>query len=110
MGLISFEATKSVFYITDGYNSLSITIPGHWNSESVERTIDELNKLIELRFEKDIDLHVEQIRKKGLILMNDYFLSSLSTLKKEILDEFKKAKYNSLEDMVYRFQLTYDEI
>ena len=28
----------------------------------------------------------------------------------EILEGLKNAKYNDLEDMVYRFQLTYDEI
>ena len=30
--------------------------------------------------------------------------------KDEILEDLKKAKFNDLEDMVYRFQLTYDEI
>ena len=30
--------------------------------------------------------------------------------KDEILEELRKAKYNDLEDLVYRFQLTYDEI
>ena len=30
--------------------------------------------------------------------------------KEEIFEELKKAKYNDLEDLVYRFRLTYDEI
>ena len=30
--------------------------------------------------------------------------------KNEILEELKKVKYNDLEDLVYRFRLTYDEI
>ena len=60
LGVTSFEATISVFKITDENNSLSITTPGHWNSESAEKTIGELNKLIELRSENDIELHVEQ--------------------------------------------------
>ena len=30
--------------------------------------------------------------------------------KKEILEELKKAEYNDVEDMVYRFQLTYAEV
>ena len=30
--------------------------------------------------------------------------------KDEILEDLKNAKFNDLEDMVYRFQLTYDEI
>ena len=30
--------------------------------------------------------------------------------KKEILEELKNVKYNDLEDLVYRMQLTFDEI
>ena len=30
--------------------------------------------------------------------------------KNEILEELRNAKFNDLEDLVYRFQLTYDEI
>ena len=30
--------------------------------------------------------------------------------KNEILEELKKIEYNDLEDLVYRMQLTYDEI
>ena len=41
-----------------------MTTTGHWNSESAEGTIDELNKLIDLRSENDIELHVEQVQKK----------------------------------------------
>ena len=57
----SLEAANSVFVITDENNSFSITTPGHWSSESAQKTIDELNKLIDLRSENDIDLHVEQV-------------------------------------------------
>ena len=32
------------------------------------------------------------------------------TFKEEILEGLKKTKYNDLEDLVYRYQLTYDEI
>ena len=42
-------------------------------------------------------------------LINDYSLSSLGTFENEILEELKSSKYNDLEDMVYRFQLTYAE-
>ena len=30
--------------------------------------------------------------------------------KNEILEDLKKAKYNDLEDLVYRMRLSYDEI
>ena len=59
-----FECTNSVFSTTNENNSFSITIPGHWNSKSAEKTIDELNKLLELRSQNGIVLHVEQVRKK----------------------------------------------
>ena len=106
----SFECINSVFNITNENNSFSIIIPGHYETESAQKTIAELNKLIELRSENGIELHIEQVRKKGLILINDYSLSSLGTFKEEIFEELKKAKYNDLEDLVYRFRLTYDEI
>ena len=69
-----FKATNSVFDTTDENNSFPITTPGHWNSESAEKTFDELNKLIDLRSENDIELHVEQVRKKGIISINDHSL------------------------------------
>ena len=110
LGVSSLECTNSVFNITNKNGLFSIIVPGHWESESAEKTIDELNKLLELRSENGIELHVEQVRKKGLILINDYSLSSLDTFKTEIVEELKNVKYNDLEDLVYRYQLTYDEI
>ena len=110
LGVSSFECTNSVFNITNENNSFSIIVPSHYETESAEKTIDELNKLLELRSQNGIELHVEQGRKKGLILINDYSLSSLGMFKDEILEHLKNAKFNDLEDMVYRFQLTYDEI
>ena len=67
----SFEATNSVFNITDENSSFSITTTGHWNSESAEKTIVELNKLKDLGSENDDDLRVEQVKKKGIILIKD---------------------------------------
>ena len=110
LAVSSFEYTNSVYNITNENNSFSIIIPGHYQNKSDEKTNDELKKLLELRSENGIALHVEQVRKKGLILINDYSLSSLGMFKDEILEDLKNAKFNDLEDMVYRFQLTYDEI
>ena len=110
LGVSSFECTDSVFNITNENNSFSITVPGHYETESAEKTIDELNKLLELRSQNGIELHVEQVRKNGLILINDFSLSSLGMFKDEIREDLKNANINDLEDMVYRFQLTYDEI
>ena len=41
---------------------------------------------------------------------NEYKLSDFDTQKHEILEELKNAKYNNLGDLVYRMQLTYNEI
>ena len=88
-------------------------MPGHWNSKSVEKTIHELNDLLDLKSQNNFDLHVQEVRKRGYQIKTEdkeYKLSDFDTFKEEILEELKNAKYNDLEDMVYRFQLTYDEI
>ena len=56
LGLNLIECTNSVFNISNGNNSFSITIPGHWESQSAEKTIDELSKLLELR---SLELHLK---------------------------------------------------
>ena len=106
----SFECTNSVFNITNKNNSFSIIIPGHWQTECAEKTIDELNKSLEF---KSLELHVNEVRKRGNTIKigdNEYKLSDFDTQKNEILEEIKNVKYNDLEDLVYRMQLTYDEI
>ena len=110
LAVSSFDCRNSVFNKTNENISFSITIPGLRNTESAEKTIDELYNFLGLRSQNDIDLHVEQVRKKGSILINDYSLYSLDTFRDEILKELKNAKYIDLEDLVYRFQLTYNEI
>ena len=106
----SFECTNSVFNITNENNSFSIIIPGHYETEFVEKIIDDLNKLIEL---KSLELHVKEVKKRGTKIKigdKEYKLSNFDTHKTEILEEIKKAKYNDLEDLVYRMRQSYDEI
>ena len=91
LAVSSFECKNSVFNITNENNSFSIKIPGHYQTESAEKTIDNLNKLLELRTQNDSDLHVEQVRKKGIILINDYSSSSLDTFREGILKELKNV-------------------
>ena len=62
LAVISSEATNSVFRITNEYNSFSNTIPGHWQTDSAEKTIEKLKKLLELR---SFELRVKEVRKKG---------------------------------------------
>ena len=110
LAVSSFECTNSVFIITNENNSFSIIIPGHWQTESAEKTINNLDKLLEL---KSLELHVAEVRKRGNKIKigdNEYKLTDFDTQKNEILEKLKKAKYNDLEDLVYRMQLNYDEI
>ena len=58
LGVSSFECTNSVFNIANENNSFSIIVPGHYETESAEKTIDELDKLLELRSQNGIELHV----------------------------------------------------
>ena len=109
LGVSSFECTNSVFKITNENNSFSIFIPGHYQTEFAEKMINDLKKLIEL---KSLELYVIELRKSGneLILAdNENELSDFDTQKNEMLVELKNVKYNDLEDLVYRMQLTYDE-
>ena len=110
LAVSSFECTKSVFNITDENNSFSIIIPGHYQNKSDEKTIDNLNKLLEL---KSLELHVEEVKKRGnkiKIADKEYKLSDFDNQKYEILQELKNAKYKDLEDLVYRMRLSHEEI
>ena len=92
------------------FNSFSIIIPGHYPTESDEKTSDELNKLLELN---SLELHVKEVRKRGNKIKigdDEIHLSVFDTQKNEMLEELKKAKNNDLEDLVYRMRLSYDEI
>ena len=106
----SFECTNSVFNITDDNNSFSIIIPGHYETEFAEKIIEDLNKLLEL---KSLELHVEEVRKRGDIIKigdKEYKLSDFDNQKYEIIEELKKVGYNDLKDLVHRMRLSYDEI
>ena len=61
-----------------------------------KKAIDELKTLLKLRSQNDFELHVEEVRKKDVVSLNDYTLSNLDTFKLEILEEFKNAKHIDL--------------
>ena len=105
------EATNCLFIITNENKSFSVTILGKGESKTAEKTIDEPNNLLELRSQIGTELHIKEVRKKGnqiKIRDNEYKLSDFKTRKSEILEELKNVKYNNFEDLVYRFQLSYD--
>ena len=110
LGVTSLECTKSVFNITNENSSFSITIPGHSENKSDEKTIDELKKLLEL---KSLELHVKEVRKRVKKLKkgdSEHKLSDFDSQKNEILELLRNLKNNDLKDLVYRKQLTYDEV
>ena len=109
LAVSSFECTNSVFENTNQNNSFSITRPGHWETKSVEKTVDELNKLLQLR---SLELHVKKVRTRGNKIKigdNECKLSDFDTQKNEKLKKLKNAKYNDAEDLVFKIQLIYDE-
>ena len=65
MGVMSFEATNSVFKRTDGNRSFSTTTPGYWSSRGGAETNYKIQKLLELRSQNDHELHVQEVRKSG---------------------------------------------
>ena len=110
LAVSSFECTNSVFNITNENNSFSILIKGHYETEFAEQIIDDLNKLLEL---KSLELHVEEVKKRGNKIKTgdkEYKLSDFDNQKYEIIEELKKVGYNDLKDLVYRMRLSYDEI
>ena len=110
LAVSSFECTNSLFKKTNENNSFSTIIPGHYQNKSDEKTIDDLNKLLEL---KSLELHVEEVTKRGnkmRIAYNEYTLSDFDTQKIRILDGLKNVKYNDLKDLVFGMRLSYDEI
>ena len=110
MAVSLFDCTNSVFNITHENNSFSILIPGHYQNKPLEKTIDNLNKLAEL---KSLDLHIEEVRKRGNKLKKgdiENKLTDFDTHKNEILEELQNVKYNDSKYLVYRMRLSYGEI
>ena len=64
LGLSSLECTNSVFNITNENNSFLIIIPGHYEAESAEKVVNDLNKLLEL---KSLEIHVEEVKKEEIL-------------------------------------------
>ena len=61
LGVSSYECTNCVFNTINENNSFSNIIAGHYQNKPDEKTIDDRNKLLEL---KSLELHVEEVRKR----------------------------------------------
>ena len=113
IAVTSFEATTSVFNITNENNSFSFSIPGYWTSREGTGTIIQLREILELRAENDIEINVKEMKKRGnhmKIGSKGNKLSYRGTHKISINEESKNEEYSELEDMVVRLELTYNKL
>ena len=66
LAVTSFEATNSVFNLTDENNSFSILTPKYWSADGGEELNIKLNKLLELRSHYEIELRVKEVGKEAI--------------------------------------------
>ena len=114
VAVTSFETTNAVFKIADENNSFSIIKPSHWSTENAEETINKLKNLLDLRSGNDPNLHDKEVKKRANIIILDgkeytYYIL-IDKFKYEFIEKVKKKNYDDLEDMVYRLELTKNEI
>ena len=77
------------------------------------RSFNELNELIELRYQNDIELQVKEVEKRSTRIeteINNYNLAGFDLFKSEKFAELNRVKYKDLQDMVFGMELTYKEI
>ena len=56
-----------------------------------------------------MELHVKELEEKGSLIMKEFSSSGVGGFKNEIIEELKSMRYNNLEDMVHRRELTCNE-
>ena len=113
VAVTSFKPTKFVLIISDENNTFSITTPGYWTSRGNKWEINKLRELLELRFQTDIQLHVDEVNKKGKQIKRgdiECKLSDLDTRTNDITEELKNVQYKDFDDMVFRLGLTNTEL
>ena len=91
----SFEATNSVFNITNENISFLNSTPGHCFFRGSVDTTNRLQKFLELRSQNDIELHVKQVENRGSIIAKDLSFSELDTHKKRDNRRNKSCRISS---------------
>ena len=113
LAVTSIETSNSVFNITGENNSFSIITPGHWSTENDEETINKLNKLLDPRSENGLDLHINEVNKRGNIIVLDgeeyTYYNLIDRSKYNYIEMLKENRYDDIEDMVYRLEFTKNE-
>ena len=95
-----FEATNSVFDVADQNKSFSITTPGDWCCRGDAETINEPQKLLEMRHKNDNELLVQKARKGGNqreIGDSECKSSDQDTRENEVLKDLKTQKLTLLK-------------
>ena len=89
------ETTNSSFNIIDENNSFSISKTGRSriSNFSIDGIFDKLKNFLKLKFEKDIELHVQEVRKQGIEKnkLQSIFLIGFLYFKRRIIWEIKKS-------------------
>ena len=109
LAVTSFTATNSIFNTTDE-KRFSFTKPEYWFSRGGEDTINKMQKVLELRHQNDLALHVEEFEERTLIIINAFSLAYVVTEKNEIIDDLNLKKCISLEVMLFRMEFVNSEI
>ena len=67
LAVTSFEATNPSFNMNNENNTFSFTTAGYWNAKGGQKTISKVKKkLLDLREENDIELHVAEVEKEDI--------------------------------------------
>ena len=106
-----FETPSLVFDKTVDNNSFSCFTRNHWTPKDGGETVSGLKKLLELRRRIDFEKHLQEDKKRCLILAKDFSLANHDTnQKKEIVEQLKGINYNDLKNVVFIMKLTYNEV
>ena len=95
LAVSSFETTNFLFNITNENNIFSLSTVDYWSSRGGAETIYKLQNLLELRSQEDIELIIQEVRKReNLIEIRDSEnkLSDFDTHKNEIYEELKNEE------------------
>ena len=108
IAVTSFEATNSVFIITDKNTSFSISSPNYWILVGAEDLINKPKTFLEVRSQNDIEIQGKDFEGRGTRIKignGGYKLAGYDHCKSEILVELGRLKYKDLYNMVYRKEL-----
>ena len=76
---------------------------------SREDTFNILEKIVELRYQNDFQLYLNEVEKSGLKVLKNFSSTDLDTHKSELIEYIKSKMCNDLEDTVSRMEITYCE-